>query len=325
MRAIRCHHLDGPSSLVLEDVAEPVPAPGGITVTVAAAALNFADTLVTRGQYQEKPPLPFTPGFELAGTVRAVHPDVADLAVGQRVLATVTAGAFAEVAAVRAADAVVLPATMPFDVAAAFPIAYGTAHGALAWRARLHAGETLLVHGAAGGVGLTAVEVGHAMGARVIATARGADRLALARAHGAAVTIDTDAEDVRERVLAETAGRGVDVVFDPVGGALGETSLRCLAWEGRYLVIGFAGGAPEIKANRLLVKNVAVVGFYWGSYKAHDPARVGASFRTLLGWWSEDKLRPHVGATYPLAEAISALKELEARRSTGKVVLTVAA
>ncbi|TVQ36840.1 MAG: NADPH:quinone oxidoreductase family protein [Geminicoccaceae bacterium] len=321
MRAIRCHRLDGPDGLALENVTAPAPAEGELTVDVEAAALNFADTLMTRGTYQEKPPLPFTPGLELAGRVRAIGSGVHGFAAGQRVLAVVDHGAFAEVARVRAADAIPLPEAMPAEVAAGFPIAYGTAHGGLEWRARLQPGETLLVNGAAGGVGLTAVEVGRAMGARVIATARGAERLALARAHGAEVTIDTGQADLREAVQAATAGRGVDVVFDPVGGALGEASLRCLAWEGRYLVIGLAAGLPTLKANHLLVKNVSAVGFYWGSYRRHAPDRVQASFEMLFGWWQSGKLRPHVSAVYPLEHVQAALAELEARRSTGKVVL----
>jgi len=224
----------------------------------------------------------------------------------------------------RAVDVVPLADAVADDVAAGFPIAYGTAHGALEWRAGLRAGETLLVHGAAGGVGLTAVEVGVAMGARVIATARGAERLELARDRGAAATIDTSGEDVRARVLALTENRGVDVCFDPVGGELGEISLRCLAWEGRYLVIGFAAGdLPTIKANRLLVKNLAAVGFYWGGYRRRDPARLTAGLTTLLGWYAEGRLHPHVSRRFPLAEAAAALAELEQRRSTGKVVLDV--
>jgi NADPH2:quinone reductase len=325
MRAIVCRRLDGPEALDLDDVPEPTPGSGEVSVSVTAAALNFADLLMTRGRYQEKPQLPFTPGMELAGRVRAVGPGVHGLAVGTRVLGVVDHGAFAEVAIARADDLVPLDADMPHDLAAAFPIAYGTAHGALAWRAALEAGETLLVHGAAGGVGLTAVEVGVAMGARVIATARGAERLELARRHGAAAAIDTAAEDVRGRVLELTEGRGVDVCFDPVGGELGETSLRCLAWAGRYLVIGFAAGRPpEIKANRLLVKNVAAVGFYWGSYRRRDPERLKAGLTTLLAWYGEGRLHPHVSSRFPLARAAEALGELERRRSTGKVVLEVA-
>jgi len=324
MRAWLCRRLEGPAALTLEDVAEARPQPGEVTIGVACAALNFADILMTEGTYQERPPLPFTPGLELAGRVRAVGEGVEQPAPGTRVLAVVDHGAFAEVARARAEEVVAIDDAMPDDIAAAFPIAYGTAHGALAWRARLAPGETLLVHGAAGGVGLTAGEVGVAMGARVIATARGGDRLALARRHGADATIDTAAEDVRERVLELTDGRGVDVCFDPVGGELGEASLRALAWEGRYLVIGFAaGGLPTIKANRLLVKNVAALGFYWGSYRRHDPARLRAGLETLLGWYAAGRLHPHVSRRAPLADVKSALADLKARRSTGKVVLDV--
>jgi len=324
MRAILCRRLDGPDALTFEAVAEPTPGPGEVTIDVRAAALNFADILMTRGTYQEKPALPFTPGMELAGRIRALGGDVAGLEPGERVLAVVDHGAFAEVAKARAVDVVPLADAVADDVAAGFPIAYGTAHGALEWRAGLRAGETLLVHGAAGGVGLTAVEVGVAMGARVIATARGAERLELARDRGAAATIDTSGEDVRARVLALTENRGVDVCFDPVGGELGEISLRCLAWEGRYLVIGFAAGdLPTIKANRLLVKNLAAVGFYWGGYRRRDPARLTAGLTTLLGWYAEGRLHPHVSRRFPLAEAAAALAELEQRRSTGKVVLDV--
>ncbi|NBB69453.1 MAG: zinc-binding dehydrogenase [Alphaproteobacteria bacterium] len=324
MRAILCRRLDGPAALTFEEVAEPTPGLDEVTIDVRAAALNFADILMTRGTYQEKPTLPFTPGMELAGRVRAVGADVAGFELGERVLAVVDHGAFAEVAKARAVDVVPIGDAVADDVAAGFPIAYGTAHGALAWRAGLRAGETLLVHGAAGGVGLTAVEVGVAMGARVIATARGAERLELARRRGAAATIDTASEDVRARVLALTENRGVDVCFDPVGGELGEISLRCLAWEGRYLVIGFAAGdLPTIKANRLLVKNVAAIGFYWGGYRRRDPARLAAGLTTLLGWYAEGRLHPHVSRRFPLAEAAAALAQLEQRRSTGKVVLDV--
>ena len=324
MRAIVCRRLDGPDALALEDVPPPTPGPGEVTIAVAAAALNFADILMTRGTYQEKPGLPFTPGMELAGRVEAVGAGVEDLRAGERVLAVVDHGAFAERARARAADVVAIADAMPADVAASFPIAYGTAHGALDWRAGLAAGETLLVHGAAGGVGLTAVEVGVAMGARVIATARGAERLELAAARGAVATIDTAGEDVRARVFDITEGRGVDVCFDPVGGELGETSLRCLSWGGRYLVIGFAAGQlPTIKANRLLVKNIAAVGFYWGGYRRHDPGRLKAGLATLLDWYEEGRLQPHVSRRFPLAETRAALAELEQRRSTGKVVLEV--
>ncbi len=323
MRAVRCSTLEGPQALELVELPEPTPAPGEVAIAVACAALNHADLLITRGRYQEKPALPFTPGFELAGIVRAVGAGVTDLAPGTPVLAVVDHGAFAEVARARAADVVPITEAMPFDVAAAFPIAYGTAHGAFAWRAALQPDETVLVHGAAGGVGLTAVEVGKAMGARIIATARGAERLKVPAAHGADAVIDTAAEDLRERVMALTDGRGVDVCYDAVGGELGEQSLRCLAWQGRYLVIGLAAGVPEVKANHLLVKNTSVVGFYWGSYRKNAPARVATSLQTLLAWYAEGKLQPHVSGAFGLDLFKEALTTLETRRSTGKVVLTV--
>ena len=286
--------------------------------------MNFADSLMLRGQYQEKPPLPFTPGLEVAGEIEAVGAGVAGLEPGRRVMAFLDRGGFAEAAVARAADVVPLPETMDDATAAGFAIAYGTAYGALRWRADLHAGETLVVHGAAGGVGLTAVEVGKAMGATVIATARGADKLEVARRHGADHTLDSESDDVKAAVRDLTGGRGADVVFDPVGGAMFEASLRSIAWEGRIVVIGFASGTvPQIPANILLVKNAAALGFYWGSYRKHDPERLRASFADLFRWHAEGRIRPHVSHRLPLAEAAEAVRLLTSRQSTGKVVLTV--
>ncbi len=324
MRAVLCPRLEGPEALELATLEPPTPRPGEVTIDVKAAALNFADLLMTRGSYQEKPPVPFVPGMELAGTIRAVGDGVGELEVGKRVLAVVNHGGFAEVVRARAADVLPIGGVMGFDMAAGFPIAYGTAHGALAWRGQIEVGETLLVHGAAGGVGLTAVEVGRAMGAKVIATARGAERLELAREYGAWATIDTSSEDVRDRVLELTHGRGVDVCFDPVGGELGNASLRTLTWEGRYLVIGSAAGTPtEIRANYLLVKNIAAVGFYWGSYRHFDPRRLRASLETLLAWARAGKLRPHISARFALEDVKQALDALKDRKTTGKVVLEI--
>ena len=212
---------------------------------------------------------------------------------------------------------------MGFEAAAGFPIAYGTSHGALAWRADLKAGETLLVLGAAGGVGLTAVEIGHAMGATVIAAASSPEKLAVAKSRGAAHLIDTSSEDLKARVKDLTRGRGVDVVYDPVGGDLFDAALRVTAWEGRLIVIGFAAGrVPQIPANLLLVKNLTAVGFYWGSYRAKDPDRVRASFDTLLGWVAEGRLKPHISERFALEDAAKAIRLLQARKATGKVVLT---
>ena len=245
---------------------------------MSAAGLNFADTLMIRGQYQEKPALPFVPGMEIAGRIDACGPGVAGFAPGDRVMAALASGGFAEAAVCSVENVVRLPGSMDDVDAAGFAIAYGTAYGALCWAGRLQAGETLVVHGAAGGVGLATVECGRAL-RRVIASARGADHLAVAAARGADATIDTASEDVRARIRALTDGRGADVIFDPIGGDLFQASLRSIAWEGRLLVIGFASGQIlQIPANLLLVKNASAVGFYWGSYRQHDPARVRAAF-----------------------------------------------
>jgi NADPH2:quinone reductase len=289
---------------------------------VRAAGLNFADTLIVKGQYQERPPLPFVPGMEVAGTIEACGADVAGLAPGERVLATLEHGGFAEVAVTAADNVVRLPDAVGDVAAASLPVAYGTAYGALCWSGRLQAGETLMVHGAGGGVGLATVECGHVLGAKVIATARGSAHLDAARAHGADHVIDTAREDVRARALELTDGNGVDVIFDPIGGELFAASLRAVAWEGRILVIGFASGdIPQIPANRLLLKNAGAIGFYWGSYRRNDPARVQGALEQLLRWCADGRIRPHASDVLPLARAREALELLLGRKSTGKVVL----
>jgi NADPH2:quinone reductase len=324
MRAIVCRELTGPAGLTLEDRPVPEPGRGQVRVRVRAAGLNFADTLIVRGRYQVRPELPFVPGMEIAGEIEACGVGVDEFSPGERVLATLDHGGFAEQIVVSVPGLARLPASIDDPTAAGFAIAYGTAYGALVWRANLQVGETLVVHGAGGGVGLATVECGKALGAVVIATARGPEHLAAAEAHGADHLIDTADEDVRARIKALTEDRGADVVFDPIGGALFEASLRSIAWEGRILVIGFASGEiPQIPANHLLVKNVSTIGFHWGSYRRHDPARLRASFDELLRWHGEGRLRPHVSARMPLAEAGRALELLLARRSTGKIVLTM--
>jgi NADPH:quinone reductase len=324
MRAVVCKELSGPGGLVVEDVPVPEPGPGEVRIRVRAAGINFADTLIIRGRYQEKPAPPFVPGMEIAGRIDACGPGVSGVAPGDRVMATLAYGGFAE-AAVCPMDAVVrLPETMDDVIAAGFAIAYGTAYGALCWAGRLQAGETLVVHGAAGGVGLATVECGRVLGARVIATARGADHLAVASAHGAAAVIDTASEDLRARIKELTEGRGADVIFDPIGGEVFQASLRSVAWGGRILVIGFASGQiPEIPANILLVKNASAVGFYWGSYRQRDPARVRAAFEELLRWHGEGRITPLVSEMRPLEEAPQALERLLSRKSSGKIVLTI--
>jgi NADPH2:quinone reductase len=323
MRAVLCKQFGGPESLVVEEIAAPVLRPGTARVAVHAAGVNFGDTLMVAGTYQEKPPLPFTPGFEIGGQVLEVAPGVSTVKPGDRVMGTLSHGGYADEAVVPADDLTPIPDAMDFAVAAAFPVAYGTSHGALEWRARLLPGETLLVHGAAGGVGITAVEIGKAMGATVIATAGSAEKLAIARRHGADALIDYSREDVRERVRALTAGRGVDVVYDPVGGDAFDASLRAIAWEGRIVVIGFAGGrVPQIPANLVLVKNCDIIGFYWGSYRKHKPALVRSSYQLLFRWFTAGKLAPHISERFDLADVAAAFAALRSRRSTGKVVLT---
>lgn len=323
MQALICDQPNGYENLRLGDFPAPVAGPGEVLIEVKAAGMNFADTLMTAGKYQVKPEPPFVPGLELAGTVAALGAGVTQFKAGQSVMAVVDHGAYAAHAVAKVADVFPIPAGLDFAQGAGFPIAYGTSYGALVWKARLQKSETLLVHGAAGGVGLTAVEIGKALGARVIATAGGADKCAIATAHGADEVIDYKTADIRERVKALTAGRGVDVVYDPVGGDLFEASLRAVAWNARLVVIGFAGGqVQQIPANILLVKNVDVLGFYWGSYRSQAPALLAESFRSLGTMAENGQLRPHVSQTLALHDWKQAFETLLARRSTGKIVLT---
>lgn len=323
MRAVLCRDWGGPEDLSLGEIEPPTPGPGQVAIAVAAAGVNFADTLMIAGKYQEKPPFPFSPGLEVAGTVAAVGAGVSAVAPGDRVLGLTDAGGYAEVAVARESDVFPIPDAMDFETAAGFPITYGTGHGALAWCAGLQPGEILLVNGAAGGVGLAAVEIGKAMGATVVATAGGAEKLAVAEAHGADHLIDYKTQDIRAEIKAYTSGQGVDVVFDPVGGDVFDASLRSIAWGGRLLVIGFAGGhVPQIPANILLVKHVSAIGVYWGSYRKHQPARLREAFADLFAWFEAGKLQPHVSHRLDLSQAAEAMALLTNRKSTGKVVLT---
>ena len=325
MRAILCHRWAGPEELSLEEIDRPEPGPGEVLLEVKAAGVNFADCLMIEGKYQERPAFPFSPGLEAAGLVTAVGAGVERVAPGDRVLGLTNSGAFAEAAIARESDVFKIPDGMDWVTAAGFPITYGTAQGALRWLADLQPGEVLLVHGAAGGVGIAAVEIGKTLGAQVIATAGGRDKLAVAEEHGADHLIDYREEDIRERVKALTDGRGADVIFDPVGGPVFEASLKSIAWSGRLLVIGFAGGqVPQIPANILLVKNISAMGIYWGSYRKKDPERLVPAFAELFAWWQEGKIKPHVSHCLPLLEAEAALNLLKTRKSTGKVVLTMA-
>lgn len=324
MRAILCKAWGEPETLTLGEAPSPVAGPGEVTLRVRAAGVNFADIVLVRGQYQEKPAFPFSPGLEAAGEILTIGEGVTGISPGDRVMTVPGVGAFAEEVAAKATDVFPIPAGMDFVTAAAFPVAYGTSHLALTERAGLKAGETLLVLGAAGGVGLTAVECGKALGATVIAAASSQEKLDLARAHGADHGINYVDDDLRAAVRKLTDGRGVDVVYDPVGGELSKAALRSLAWCGRLLVIGFAAGeVPQIPANYLLVKNISAVGVYWGAYKTKEPEKYRATFKELEKWYAEGRLKPHVSQVFPLAQVPEALGVLESRQATGRLVIDI--
>ncbi|HTQ34419.1 MAG TPA: NADPH:quinone oxidoreductase family protein [Stellaceae bacterium] len=323
MRAILCREWGAPEVLRIEEVVPSGLGPNQVRIRVHAAGANFADSLMVGGTYQVKPPFPFTPGLEAAGVIVEAGSAVADLQAGQRVLAVLrNGGGYAEEIVLDAASVVPIPEAMDFVTAAAFPVAYGTSHFALTHRGHLAPGETLLVLGAAGGVGLTAVEIGKAMGARVIAAAGGAEKLAVARAHGADELIDYKTESIRDRVRALTEGKGADVVYDPVGGDAFDQALRAVNWEARMLVIGFAGGRIQaVPANLILVKNISVIGVVWGAQTERDPVWMSRNLAELLRWWEAGKLKPVVAKTFPLAAAGEALTALLSRRYAGKIVL----
>jgi NADPH2:quinone reductase len=324
MKAILCKSYGPPESLVMEDVASPTPGPGEVVVSVKAASINFPDVLIIQNKYQVKPPLPFSPGSELAGIVKSVGAGVTTMKAGDAVMGCTGYGAFAEEIVAAADRFFPIPTGMDFPTAASFVLTYGTSDHALRDRGQLQPGETLLVLGAAGGVGLAAIEIGKILGARVIACASTADKLAVCRAHGADDTIDYATEDLRERIKQLTGGQGVDVVYDPVGGAYAEPALRAVKWRGRFLVIGFAAGEiPKMPLNLPLIKGSSIVGVYWGDFSRREPARFADSMRQLAAWWTAGKLKPHVSATFPLARASDALTLMANRQVKGKVVLTV--
>ena len=321
MKAILCTRLGGPDDLELVDLPRPTPGPDEAVVRIEAAALNFFDTLIIAGKYQVKPALPFSPAAEFAGTVEAVGAGVTAFAPGDRVLGHANYGAARERIAIDVSKLVKLPAGLDFDRAAGLTITYGTSYYALKDRAGLKPGETLVVLGASGGVGLAAVELGHAMGARVIACASSDDKLAFAREHGADAVLNYATEDLRDG-LRRLAPDGVDVVYDPVGGAYAEPALRSLAWEGRVLVVGFAAGdIPKLPLNLVLLKSCDVRGVYWGAWLARNPEGHRANMALLLAWCAEGRLSSHVHAVYPLAECAQALKDIAARKVMGKVLL----
>lgn len=319
---MRAFCIDTPGGTpALRELPKPVPGPGEVLVRIAAAGLNFADLLIAKGTYQDLPDYPATLGLELAGTVEALGPGADGPAPGTRVAVYAGSGGLAEWGVFPADRCVVVPDAMPLTEAAGFQIAYGTSHLALDRRARLAAGETLVVLGAGGGVGLTAVEVGAAMGARVVAVARGADKLAAAQAAGAAELVDASHGDLKERLKALG---GADVVYDPVGGDQFAAALSATRPEGRILLIGFASGTvPPIKANHLLVKNVSVIGLYWGGYLRFRPEALTDSMATLFDWYGQGRLKPHVSRVLPLDEAGAALDLLRQRQATSKIIVEI--
>jgi NADPH2:quinone reductase len=322
MKALLCKHYGGPVDLSVDDVAEPAAGPGEAIVDVKAAALNFFDTLIIAGKYQTKPAMPFSPAAEFAGVVKSLGPGVTGLKPGDRVLGYLGYGAAREQVVAKAGRLVPIPDALDFDRAAGLCVTYGTTLHALKDRAHLREGETLAVLGASGGVGLAAVELGKAMGARVIACASSEDKLAFAKQHGADDGINYATDDLKEALRRVTGGKGADVIYDPVGGAYAEQALRSIAWKGRFLVVGFAAGEiPKIPLNLALLKGCDIVGVFWGSFVERDPAGHRANTRQILDWVVAGKLSAHVQATYPLADAANALKALAARKVMGKIIL----
>jgi NADPH:quinone reductase len=326
VKAVVCRQFGPPESLTIEDLPSPRPGAGEVVVSVRAASLNFPDVLVIQNKYQMKPPLPFSPGSELAGVVKEVGADVNLVAPGDRVMAAVGVGAFAEEVAIDAAKLHRIPDGMPDEDASGFLYTYGTCEHALLDRGALQTGETLLVLGASGGIGIAAIEIGVALGARVIACASSEAKLAVCRQHGATGTIDYAHEDLRERIKALTDGKGVDVVCDAVGGPYTEPALRSTAWRGRLLVVGFAAGEiPKIPLNLVLLKGCAIVGVFWGEFVRREPALFNESVRNLCQWYAEGKLKPHISEILPLERAAEALQKMASRQVTGKIVLRVSA
>lgn len=322
MKAVLCKEFGIPNTLVVEEIESPAVNMGEVKIKVRACGVNFPDVLMIQGLYQLKPSFPFSPGLEVSGDVIEVADDVETVNVGDRVIATMMYGGMAEEVVVPAVMVLPMPDTMSYEHGAGFPLVYGTSHVALAHRGKLQAGETLLVLGAAGGVGLTAVELGKLMGATVIAAASTPEKLALTQQYGADEIIQYTTENLRDRVKELTDGKGVDVVYDPVGGDIFDQAVRRVAWEGRYLVIGFASGRiPELPANIPLLKNASIVGVFWGAYLMNDPSVIRNSFQQLLTWYTEGKLNPHIHKTFAMDDAPLALLELMERRAMGKVLI----
>lgn len=324
MKAALCTTLDGPGAISIVELPTPEPGPGEVRVRVRAAALNFLDTLITRGTYQFKPSLPFSPAGEIAGVVDAVGPDVTAWQTGQRVCGFIGWGGAREFAIVKAQTLIAIPDGVSDEIASGVNVTYGTAMHGLADRGRLKAGETVAVLGASGGAGLAAVEIAKLMGAHVIAAASSPEKLAICSAHGADRTINYASGDLKHMLREASGGAGPDVIYDCVGGDHAEPALRAINWMGRYLVVGFAGGAiPKIPLNLLLLKSCDIAGVFWGEVATRDPAGHAANIARVLGWIAEGKLKPHIHAVMPLAQIADAIALLDGRAVTGKLVLAV--
>jgi len=325
MKAVLCKAFGPAENLVVEDLDSPQIKKGEVLLDIHAAGVNFPDTLIIEGKYQFKPPLPFSPGGEAAGVVAAVGEKISHLKVGDRVMALTGWGSFAEQVAVSGQNVLPIPEEMDFTTAAAFSMTYGTSMHALKQRANLQPGETLLVLGASGGVGLAAVEIGKAMGARVIAAASTNEKLEIARKAGADELINYSEASLRERLKELTDGQGVDVIYDPVGGKLFEEAFRSIAWNGRMLVVGFAAGGeiPALPANLPLLKGASLIGVFWGAFAQRQPQDNAANFKQLFAWYAEGKLRPLVSQTFALEQVAEAIDTLGQRKAVGKLVVKV--
>ena len=322
MRAVVCKAWGLPDSLEVQELPDLAAGPGQVVIDVKAAGVNFPDVLIIQGKYQVRPELPFTPGSEVAGVIRTVGAGVADLTVGDKVIAFTARGGFAQQVVVPAQAVMPMPAAIDFDLAAAITLTYGTSHHAIVDRAALKPGETMLVLGAAGGVGLAAIDIGKALGARVIAAASSDAKLAVCREHGADATINYTTDNLREATRAATGGNGPDVIYDPVGGAYTEAAFRAIGWRGRYLVVGFANGEiPKLPLNLVLLKGAALIGVFWGEFARREPKANQAAMRQLLGWLAEGKIRPRISGRYALEDTATALNDMASRKVTGKVVI----
>jgi NADPH2:quinone reductase len=322
MKAVLCKELGPAEKLVVEQVPSPKPAKGQVVVSVKACGVNFPDTLIIQGKYQFKPEPPFSPGGEVAGVVKELGEGVTGVAVGDRVIAFSTWGGYAEELAVDADRCIPMAEGMDFISASAFILTFGTSYHALKDRAQMKAGETLLVLGASGGVGIAAIQLGKVMGARVIAAASSDEKLAVCKANSADELINYASDDLRTRVKAITGGKGVNVVYDPVGGPYAEPALREMAWNGRYLVVGFAAGdIPKVPLNLALLKGCSIVGVFWGSFTRNEVDKSNANHQELMRMFTAGKVKPHIHATYPLEQAARALNDVTYKRVSGKVVL----